>query len=104
MRAPALPLDFNGRAVELKGTYSLVERRYNLTTRLPLKALGKGLESKLDKVRQYIDPNLSVPIEIKGSFGAPKIKIGKKFMKNVVEDAAKNALKKGLSDLLNKDG
>jgi hypothetical protein len=102
VRAPALPLDFNGRAVVLEGSYSLVERRYNLTTNLPLKALGSGLGSKLDGVRDYIDPEMSVPIEIKGNFGAPKIKVRADFMKKVVEKAAENALKKGLGDLFKK--
>ena len=41
-----------------------------------IEGLATWIESKLDGVRDYIDPEMSVPIEIKGSFGAPRIKIG----------------------------
>jgi hypothetical protein len=58
------------------------------------------VEKELDKVREYLDPNLLVPIEIKGTWNKPKITLGREFMDKVVKKAAEGALKKGLFDLL----
>jgi hypothetical protein len=102
VRADALPLTIGGNELAFKGRYDLTEQRFNLTTELPLRLLGRGFESKLDAVRDYVDPNTVVPIELKGTFTSPRIRLGEGFLESVAGDAAKQALDKGLSGLLDK--
>lgn len=99
-RYDRLPLKIGGEQVVFKGSFDIVTREMSLATSLPLKALGSKVEKELERVREYLDPNLLVPLELKGAWNKPRISLGKDFVENVVKDAAKGAVKKGLLDLL----
>ncbi|MBK7875628.1 MAG: hypothetical protein IPJ77_07740 [Planctomycetes bacterium] len=47
-------------------------------------------------MREYVSPDLIVPVEIRGSWKKPKVGLGDGFVEKLVEDAAK----KGLGGLL----
>ena len=97
-----LPITFQGRDLNFRGSYDLAANRIQLATDVPLKLLGSKVEDQLDKVREYLDPDLAVPIEITGSPTSPRVALGKKFVDEVLQNAAQNALRKGLGDLLKK--
>jgi hypothetical protein len=102
VRVDALPLVLRGQELAFSGGYDLVLKRYNLATELPLSLLGPGFEKKLDKLREYLDPGTKVPIDLKGTFSAPKLRLGEGFLDKALESAGKQALERGVSGLLEK--
>lgn len=96
----ALPLSIRGKTYTFKGKYDLVTSEMTLASSVPLSLLGKSVAKELDKVRDYVDPNLLVPIEISGTWKSPKLGVGKKFLEDLLENAAGKALEGGLRDLL----
>ena len=91
-----LKLKIAGTECAFSGSFDLVDLTLKLDTSVPLKLLGKKVNKELDKVREYVSPDLAVPLEIRGSWKKPKVSIADGFVKKLVEDAAK----KGLGDLL----
>ena len=73
-----------------------------LAASLPLSLLGKSVTRELDKVRDFIDPNLLVPIEISGKWNSPSFKLGKGFVDKLLRDALGGELLDGLNDLFGK--
>jgi len=102
-RYDRLPLSIEGVEYVFRGSYDLTSGAFDLATEIPLAKLGGGVERELDKLRDHLDPNLSVPIEIGGTFAKPRVRLGKGFLDTVVKDAAKGALEKGLFDLLERE-
>jgi hypothetical protein len=90
------PIVIGSQTCSFSGTFSLIDKSFRMSTAIPLSALGKKVSSAIEGARQYLDPNLPVPIEIRGTWKSPKVSIGDEFMKKVVENAAKG----GLQDLL----
>src|SRR4030095_6041385 len=101
-RYDRLPIKVQGQELVFKGSYDLAKSQFALSTGVPLKLLGKGVERELDKLREYLDPDLVVSIENRGTWTKPSIRPGKDFLDKVVKDAAKGALRKGLGDLLDR--
>ncbi|MFO1009728.1 MAG: hypothetical protein U1F29_06640 [Planctomycetota bacterium] len=91
-----LKLKLAGTECAFSGSFDLVDLSMKLDTGVPLKLLGKKVSKELEKVREYVSPDLVVPIEIRGAWNKPKIGIGDGFVEKLVEDAAK----KGLGGLL----
>lgn len=98
----ALPVSINGVEYPFTGTYDLAKGEMKFAASLPLSVLGKSLTKELDKVRDYIDPNLLVPIEIGGAWNKPSVGLGSGFVEKVLKDAAGGLLKNGLDDLFGK--
>ncbi len=90
------PIVIGSQTCSFSGTFSLIDKSFRMSTAIPLSALGKKVSAAVEGARQYLDPNLPVPIEIRGTWKSPKVSIGDDFMKRVVENAAKG----GLQDLL----
>jgi hypothetical protein len=99
-----LPISIEGREIAFRGAFDLATLEYDLSTTIPLEALGAKFSSELDKVRKYLDPKLQVPLQLKGTWKSPKLRISDDFTKKVLRDAAEkaagDALKGGLQDLL----
>jgi hypothetical protein len=91
-----LPIKLGGRDVFFSGSYNLVTQSMKLTTSLPLKLLGKKAGAELESVRDLVDPETAVPIEISGTWKKPKFAIGEGFAEKLLEGAAS----KGLDGLL----
>jgi hypothetical protein len=99
-----LPISIEGHDIAFRGAFDLATLEYDLSTTIPLEALGAKFSSELDKVRKYLDPKLQVPLQLKGTWKSPKLRISDDFTKKVLRDAAEkaagDALKGGLQDLL----
>lgn len=99
-----LPISIEGREFAFRGAFDLSKLEYDLSTSVPLEALGSKFSSELDKVRKYLDPKLQVPLQLTGTWKSPKLRISDDFTKKVLKDAAEkaagDALKGGLQDLL----
>lgn len=91
-----LSIPISGHNVSFSGSFDLVDLTMKFDTSLPLKLLGKKANAELERVREYVDPELAVPIEIRGTYKSPKLALGEGFLKKVLADAAKG----GLGDLL----
>lgn len=91
-----LKLELGGQPCTFQGSFDLVDLTLKLDTEIPLKALGKKFSKELDRVREYVSPDLKVPIEIRGTWKKPKFGVRDDFVKKVLADAAG----KGLGDLL----
>ncbi len=99
-----LPLSFGGKELAFKGSFDLAKLEFDLATDVPLEALGAKVNAELDKFRQYLDPKMLVPLQLKGTWKSPKFRLAddftKKVLKDAAEKAAEDALKGGLQDLL----
>lgn len=99
-----LPLSIGGTEIAFKGAFDLAKLEFDLSTDVPLEALGSKVNAELDKVRQYLDPKMLVPVQLKGTWKSPKFRLADDFTKKVLKDAAEKAageaLKGGLQDLL----
>jgi len=99
-----LPISVGGRELAFKGSFDLATLELNFAGDVPLEVLGKQVSGELEKAREYLDPKMIVPIQLKGTWKSPKLRVGDDFLKTVVkkaaEKAAENALKGGLQDLL----
>ena len=102
-RYDGLPITVKGHELKFTGAFDLAKREFDFDAAVPLAVLGDGVARELDKVREYLDPNLVVPLEITGSWNKPKVTIGKAFLDTTVKQAAEGALKRGLGDLLKKE-
>ncbi|MFN0244637.1 MAG: hypothetical protein ACKVWV_17255 [Planctomycetota bacterium] len=102
VRYDALPMKIAGRDVVFKGTFRLFDQEMRLTTELPLAILGKKVSKELDRAREFLDPNMLVPIEISGTWKKPKVSLGKDFVDKVLKEAAKGGLKGLLDGLIDK--
>lgn len=69
---------------------------------LPLSLLGKSVTRELEKVKDFIDPNILVPIEISGRWNDPSLRLGKGFVEKLLRDALGGELIDGLQDLFGK--
>ena len=69
---------------------------------LPLSLLGKSVTRELDKVRDFVDPEMLVPIEISGRWNDPSLKLGKGFVEKLLRDTLGGELIDGLQDLFGK--
>jgi hypothetical protein len=100
----SLPLSIGGQDVIFKGAFNLATQEFDLGTNLPLDALATKFNTELDSVRKYLDPKLLVPLQLKGTWKSPKLRIADDFTKKVLKDAAEkaagDALQGGLQDLL----
>ncbi len=98
----SLPIRIGGHDCQLKGTFSLVDKSFKMETQLPLAALGKGVSDSLDGLRGILDPSTMVPLELRGSWKSPKLRIGDDFLKKVAQDALKKQGGNLLEELLKK--
>ncbi len=98
----ALPVSIRGVEYPFVGTYDIAKGEMKLAASLPLSLLGKSVTRELDKVRDFIDPNLLVPIEISGKWNSPSFKLGKGFVDKLLRDALGGELLDGLNDLFGK--
>ncbi len=97
-----VPFQLGGQTLKFNGSFDLSDLTLRLDTAIPLKALGKKFNKELDRVREYVSPDLSVPIEIRGSWKHPKFEIPSSFLGKLAEDAAKKGLGGLLDGLLKK--
>jgi hypothetical protein len=84
-----LPVQIGARSYPFKGTFNLVDKSFKMETSVPLSALGKGVSDKLESARGFLDPNLLVPLELRGTWKSPKLRVGDEFLKKVAEEALK---------------
>lgn len=87
-----LPVMISGREYIFSGTYDIVTDAAQLTANVPVSLLGKRVSSELEKLREYIDPNITVPLTIKGSLVNPSIGVDEKALLKVLKDAGVKAL------------
>ena len=102
-RYEGFELPLAGKTIPVSGGFDLAERSLDLRLDVPLAVFGSGVARELDEARDYLDPNLAVPLELKGGFGVGKVAIADSFLDTVVKEAASGAVKKGLFDLLEKE-
>ncbi|MBL8859978.1 MAG: hypothetical protein JNL28_15830 [Planctomycetes bacterium] len=95
-----LPVKIGAKEYIFSGTYDMVTDAAQLTANVPVSVLGKQVSSELDKLREYIDPALTLPLTIKGSLLNPSIGVDEKGLRKVIEDAGKKALEKAGSGLI----
>lgn len=98
----AVPFQVGGQTLSFDGSFDLASLTLRLDTAIPLKLLGKKVNSELERVREYVSPDLAVPIEIRGSWKKPKIEIPSSFVGKLVEEAAKKGVGDLIEDLLKK--
>jgi hypothetical protein len=98
----ALPVSIRGVEYPFVGTYDIAKGEMKLAASLPLSLLGKSVTRELDKVRDFVDPNLLVPIEISGKWSSPSFRLGKGFVDKLLRDALGGDLIDGLNDLFGK--
>ena len=97
-----LPLRIGGRDYAFSGTFSLVDKSFSMETQVPLAALGRKVSDKLESLRDFLDPNLMVPLELRGTWKSPRLRVGDDFLKKVAEDALKRQGEGLLEGLLKK--
>lgn len=103
VRYEKLPLKLGGKEVLFSGSYQLADQRLSLSCSIPLELLGRKVSKELEKARDFLDPKLAVPLEIRGTPAAPKLSIGKGFLESVVKKALEKQLQKGLESLFGDD-
>ena len=91
-RYDRLPVRIGGKEHNFSGSYDLVDGQMKLTAGIPLAALGKKFNKELESVRDLVPPETVVPIELSGTWSSPKVRIGKKFLDELLERAAGKAL------------
>jgi hypothetical protein len=96
----SLPINVAGEQIAFKGSYSLVDSKLDLSTQLPLKVLGSAVGKELEGARSSLDPNMLVPITIKGTWNKPKVALGDGFVEKALKDVGGGLLKNGLEGLL----
>jgi hypothetical protein len=84
-----LPIRIGGRDYAFRGTFSLVDQSFKMETQVPVSALGKKVSDKLDSLRGLIEPTTLVPLELRGTWKSPKLRVGDDFLKKLAEDALK---------------
>jgi hypothetical protein len=87
-----LPVRIGQREYFFSGTYDMVTDVAQLTANVPVKALSKKISAELDRLRQYIDPDITVPITIKGSIRNPSIALDSGALEKVLKKAGAKAL------------
>lgn len=97
-----LPIRIGGRDYPFKGTFNLVDKSFKMETEVPLSVLGRKVSDKLDSFRDFLDPNMMVPLELRGTWKSPKLRVGDDFLKRVAEDALKRQGGSLLDGLLKK--
>lgn len=101
-----LPVKIGGHVYDFSGTYDIVTDAAQLTANVPVKLLGKKVSSELERLREYIDPDLMIPLTIRGSLVNPSIGLESKALEKVLKDAGEKAVGKLggslLDDLLKK--
>jgi hypothetical protein len=95
-----LPIQIGGHEYMFSGTYDMVTDVALLSAQVPVKLLGKKISAELDRVRDYVDPDITVPITIKGSILNPSIGLDNGALEKVLKKAAEKAVGKGLDGLL----
>jgi hypothetical protein len=95
-----LPVMIAGREYIFSGTYDIVTDAAQLTANVPVNMLGKKVNAELEKLREYIDPNTTVPLTIKGSIVNPSIGVDDKALLKVLKDAGAKALEGAAGGLL----
>lgn len=98
VRYDKLVIEIGGKPLAFSGSCDLGRAEMKLSVGLPLAYLGKGVNDVIEKNRQYLSPDLVVPLELSGSWKSPRVSIGKDFVKKLAEDALKNGLLNGLLD------
>jgi hypothetical protein len=99
-RYDAIPVKISGRDVIFRGQADLAQKSFELAFNLPLELLGSKVESKLEEVREYLDPKTEVPLELYGSWTSPRVRLGKGFLEKALKQAGAGALERGLGELL----
>ena len=98
----AIPISIKGKEYPFVGTYDIAKGEMKFAAQLPLSLLGKSVTRELDKVKDFIDPNMLVPIEISGRWNDPSLRLGKGFVEKLLRDALGGELIDGLQDLFGK--
>ncbi len=97
-----LVLEVGGHELIFAGSCDLASTELGLATSVPLKIFGSSLARELDRAREYLDPELAIPIELSGSWKRPRVRVGEGFLEEVLEQAARRTLSRGLMDLLDR--
>lgn len=98
----ALPIDLGDTKLTLTGSFDLSTRAIDFATDLPLAALGDTVTSQLAGGKFGLEPTTRVPLRISGTPRKPKVSVPREFVEGLLENAAKDAAKKGLGELLDK--
>jgi len=98
----AIPISIKGKEYPFVGTYDIAKGEMKFAAQLPLSLLGKSVTRELEKVKDFIDPNILVPIEISGRWNDPSLRLGKGFVEKLLRDALGGELIDGLQDLFGK--
>ena len=88
------------REVAFLGSYDLAARTFDLSADVPLALLGERVLGQLERVIGELDPETPVPVELSGTWKRPVLRIGDGFVERIVREAARDALSRGLRDLL----
>jgi hypothetical protein len=95
-----LPVRIGDREYIFSGTYDIVNDAAQLTANVPVNLLGKKVSAELEKLREYIDPSITVPLTIRGSLVKPSIGVDDKALLKVIKDAGAKALEGAAGGLL----
>jgi hypothetical protein len=98
----SIPISIKGKEYPFSGTYDIAKGEMKFSAQLPLSLLGKSLTRELDKVKDFIDPDMLVPIEVGGRWNDPSLRLGKGFVDKLLRDALGGDLIDGLQDLFGK--
>ena len=97
-----ISLSFGGVKALTDISFDIAKGEMKFAASLPLSLLGKSVTRELDKVRDFIDPEMLVPIEISGRWNDPSLRLGKGFVEKLLRDALGGELIDGLQDLFGK--
>lgn len=108
-----LEVRIDGRPFAFSGSVDLVGGGIDLGTALPLASLGGEVGSWVKSAGSLLDPKMTVPVRLVGSWTKPRLQLGAET-ERVLQDAARKAaegalqkelekgLEKGLGDLFKK--
>ncbi|TAJ23823.1 MAG: hypothetical protein EPO68_02365 [Planctomycetota bacterium] len=91
-----LSIDVGGKPIVFSGSCNLAKSEFALQLGIPLAYAGKSIAAQLDKYKQFVPPDLEIPLTIKGAWTKPKIGIADGFIEKLAEGALKGAVKDGL--------
>jgi hypothetical protein len=103
-RYDGLEIPLAGQRLRLGGACDLAQSTATLSLQVPAAAFGKGVVKLLDENRAALPADLTLPLEISGSWKDLSVRLDTKAAQEVLEDVLKSRLKdelrKGLGGLL----
>jgi hypothetical protein len=102
VRYDAVPISIEGEEFLFTGSFDLTSRSLDLGTELPLRYLKGDVGEFLERNRDRLDPDLAVPLRLRGTWPRPRVEIDERFLERAVGNVLQNVLQDELQRLLKK--